>query len=70
MSTLVLGFGAAVIASVTGNLGVFVLSEAMILSGGGDFIIILKMLLSKTSHHDVLYYDHPYECGIVAFERK
>lgn len=29
-----------------------------------------KMLLSQHPNNDVLYYDHPYECGIVAFERK
>lgn len=70
MPTLVLGFGSAVIAALTGNFWILVLSEAMIFSGGGDFFIILKMLLFKSANNDVLYYDHPYECGIVAFERK
>ena len=42
----------------------------MIFGGGGDFVIILKMLLYKHPNQEVLYYDHPYECGVVAFERK
>ncbi len=70
MPTLILGFGLAVIAAVIGNFGLLVLSEVMILSGGGDFFIILKMLLARHPNKDVLYYDHPYECGVVAFERK
>lgn len=69
MPTLVLGFGLAAIATAIGNFWFLVLSEIMLLSGGGDFFIILKILLFKHSKHDVLYYDHPYACGVVAFER-
>lgn len=69
MPTLVLGFGLAAIAAAIGNFWFLVLSEIMLLSGGGDFFIILKILLFKHSKHDVLYYDHPYACGVVAFER-
>lgn len=69
MPTLVLGFGLAAIAAAIGNFWFLVLSEIMLLSGGGDFFIILKILLFKHSNHDVLYYDHPYACGVVAFER-
>lgn len=70
MSTLVLGFGPAVIAAIIGNFWLLLLSELMILSGGGDFFIILKILLYRQPNNDVLYYDHPYECGVVAFEKK
>ena len=41
----------------------------MIFSGGGDGLIILKLLLHRTKGKTVVYYDHPYECGVVAFER-
>lgn len=70
MPTLIVGFLPAIISAVIGNFWLFVLSEFMILGGGGDFLIILKMLFYRPKTNDVLYYDHPYECGIVAFERK
>lgn len=70
MPTLVLGFVPAIIAAVTGNFWLLALSAIMLLSGGGDFCIILKMLLHRHPHTEVLYYDHPYECGVVAFEKK
>lgn len=70
MPTLILGFGLSGIAVSTGNFGLFALSEVMIFCGGGDFLIILKVLLHKCRGREVLYYDHPYECGVVAFEKE
>lgn len=69
MPTLILGFGSAVIAAVLGNIWLLALSVIMIFAGGGDFFIILKMLLYRSQNKEVLYYDHPYECGLVAFEK-
>lgn len=70
MPTLILGFGLAGIAASIGSYGLFALSEIMIFGGGGDFLIILKLLLYRCRNREVLYYDHPYECGVVAFEKK
>ena len=47
----------------------FFLSEFMILSGGGDFLITLKILLYRTNKKKSVYCDHPYECGFVVFEK-
>lgn len=69
MPTLILGFGLAVIATDLNHFLLFVLSELMVISGGGDFFIILKMLLYRSKKKEVVYYDHPYECGVVAFEK-
>lgn len=69
MPTLVLGGGTAVIAVVTGQFLLFFLAELMIFSGGGDFLIILKILLYRSSGKDTVFYDHPYECGVVVFEK-
>lgn len=69
MPTLVLGGGVGVVAVVTGQLMLFLLSELMILSGGGDFLIILKILLYRSGKKETVYYDHPYECGVVVFEK-
>ena len=41
----------------------------MIFGGGGDFAIILKMLLHRQRGKEAVYYDHPYECGVVVFEK-
>ena len=69
MPTLLLGFGMAVVATVTGQFLLFILSEIMILSGGGDFLIILKILLYRSGKKEKVYCDHPYECGVVVFEK-
>lgn len=69
MPTLVLGIGLTVAAALTGIFWVFILAIAMIFGGGGDFAIILKMLLHRQQGRDAVYYDHPYECGVVVFEK-
>lgn len=69
MPTLVLGGGVAVVAVMANQLLLFFLAEVMILSGGGDFLITLKILLYRTDKKESVYCDHPYECGFVVFEK-
>ena len=69
MPTLVLGIGLTTAAALTGSFSVFILAIAMIFSGGGDFTIILKILLHRQRGKEAVYYDHPYECGVVVFEK-
>lgn len=69
MPTLVLGVGTAVISVATGQLLLFFIAELMLFSGGGDFLIILKILLYHSDRKETVYYDHPYECGVVVFEK-
>jgi len=69
MPTLVLGIGLTAAAALTGIFWVFILAIAMIFGGGGDFAIILKMLLHRQRGKEAVYYDHPYECGVVVFEK-
>ena len=69
MPTLVLGGGGAVAAVMTNQLLLFFLAEYMILSGGGDFQIILKGMFYHTDKKEIVYCDHPYECGFVVFEK-
>ena len=68
MPTLVLGFGLGAAAVLTGVDLLLYLSVLMILGGGGDFCIILKLLACRPKGETV-YCDHPYELGLVAFER-
>ena len=69
MPTLVLGGGVAVVAVMANQLLLFFLAEYMILSGGGDFLIILKSMLYHADKQESVYCDHPYECGFVVFEK-
>lgn len=69
MPTLVLGIGLTAAAARVGIFWVFILALAMIFGGGGDFAIILKMLLHRQRGKEAVYYDHPYECGVVVFEK-
>lgn len=68
MPTLILGFGLGIVAVYTGVSLLLYLAVLMILGGGGDFCIILK-LLAYRPQGEVVYCDHPYEVGLVAFER-
>ena len=69
MPTLILGFGLAVVSIFFKQSVLFILSQLMILAGGGDFLIVLKMLFYRCKSREVLYYDHPYELGVVVFEK-
>lgn len=69
MPTLVIGTGLTAIGTALGSWVVEALALIMIFGGGGDFIIIMKMLTYKSGGGETLFYDHPYECGVVAFER-
>ena len=67
MPTLVLGGGGAVAAVMTNQLLLFFAAECMIFSGGGDFQIILRTILSDK--RESVYCSHPYECSLIAFEK-
>lgn len=54
-------------AVMTNQLLLFLAAEYMILSGGGDFQLILRSIL--TDKRESVYCDHPYECGFVVFEK-
>lgn len=69
MPTIILGFIPAVISICISSYLLFFLSMIMIFSGGGDFFIILKILMHNRRYKDAVYYDHPYECGVVVFEK-
>ena len=69
MPTLVLGTGLLAAACIFDSLFWFALAEFLILGGGGDFLIFFKMLFYRVKGKETLYYDHPYECGVVVFEK-
>ena len=67
--TVVLGLLPVLAAYATGSLVWFGIGALMILGGGGDMAIALKLLRFRPDGDEVLFLDHPYECGLVAFER-
>lgn len=67
MPTLLLGVLPALVSIATGSLPLFLTGALMILGGGGDLTIILKLLRFKSPGPETIYLDHPCECGLVAF---
>lgn len=67
--TVVLGLLPVLVAYATGSAGWLAVGLFMILGGGGDLAIVLKMLRFKPHGREVRFLDHPYECGLVAFVR-
>ena len=47
----------------------FWLSALMILAAGGDLTILWKLFRFPRSKGEVRFLDHPYEVGLVIFER-
>lgn len=69
MPTIVLGFIPAIASIISGSLFVFAVAELMIMSGGGEFLIIAKALMYRRQSRDTLFRDHPYEAGLVVFDK-
>lgn len=69
MPTVVLGIIPGIVAIFIGNAGIWLLAMVMIVGGGGDMACVVKVLMYRSTKKDKLYIDHPYELGIVAFER-
>ena len=70
MPCLLLGLVPCVAAVFSGQ--VFMLAFGLIMIGGagGDLTIMLKMLTFKENKREVLYLDHPTECGFIALTRE
>lgn len=69
MPTLVLGIFPSVIAIFTGSMFWLLIGCVMVVAGGGDLTIVLKLLWYRSEGKDVVYIDHPYQAGVIAFER-
>jgi len=67
MPTIVLGILPSVVALLTGSAVLLLIGAVMILSGGGDLTIALHLLCFRARGKEVLYLDHPYQVGLVAF---
>lgn len=69
MPTIVLGFLPGIVACIIASTPLFYMACMLILGGGGDLMVIAKILKYKSQATEKLYYDHPYKVGLVVFER-
>ena len=71
MPCIVLGILPAAIGILLGSHLLFWIGIVMILSAGGDIMIVMKVLAykSQSSSEEILIYDHPTQAGSVVFER-
>ena len=69
MPLIALGIIPTAIAIACGSLFWLIIGLVMILSAGGDVLIVLKLLRYKTDAQEILIYDHPTKGGSIVFER-
>lgn len=70
MPTIFVGFLPAVFAILYHNPTLLFISMIMVAGGGCDAIIAAKLLMYRPKSIESMYMDHPYECGMVVFEKK
>ena len=69
MPTIVVGLLPAAIAIAMNDLGWFVIALLMVIGGGGDMLIILKLITFRQQGKETLFCDHPTLPGLVAYVR-
>ncbi len=69
MPTLVLGIVTSVLSAFCGVPILFYLGSLLIIGGGGDMTIALKILGHRSNAKESVFLDHPCECGVVVFEK-
>lgn len=67
MPGLITGLIPMYVSLFTGDFWLFLLAAVMTIGAGGDFYIIIKILLYKNQHQEQVIIDHPTECGMVVF---
>lgn len=70
MPLIVLGILPTVISIFTGSLLWLNVGLIMIVSAGGDILIVLEILRYRTNASEIRYYDHPTQAGGVIFEKQ
>ena len=69
MPLIVLGIIPTVLGILFGSMFWTVIGLVMVLSAGGDILIVLKLLLWKSTAAEKRFVDHPTQAGLVVFER-
>ncbi|MBQ2283141.1 MAG: DUF3267 domain-containing protein [Agathobacter sp.] len=69
MPTILLGILPSVISVYAGSGLLLYIGIIMIIAGGGDMLVSLKLLFHRSAGREAIYVDHPYLCGLISFER-
>lgn len=69
MPLIVLGIIPTALGILFGSMFWTVIGLVMVLSAGGDILIVLKLLLWKSAAAEKRFLDHPTQAGLVVFER-
>ena len=69
MPLVLLGIIPTVIAYITSSFVLLLIGLTMILSAGGDIMLVLKLLSFQTDAKESMIYDHPTEAGCIVFTR-
>ncbi len=69
MPLIIVGIGLTTLSFVLGNFLLFLTGIVMIFGTSGDVLIALLILKNKPVKRNVLYCDHPIECGVVMYEK-
>lgn len=69
MPTIVLGVIPIIISWCSGSGWWLYLGCLMVIGGGGDMEIVRQLLSYHSDKQEKICLDHPYECGVVVFER-
>ena len=69
MPLLILGIIPTAVAVIIGSATLLYIGIIMILSAGGDVMIVIKLLRYKSEAEEILIYDHPTQAGSVVFEK-
>lgn len=70
MPSIVLGILPGIVAAVIGSVGTLYMGCLLLVGGGADIMIAIKILLHKSKTKDTLYFDHPYKVGTIVFEKE
>ncbi len=69
MPLIVLGLLPTVLGILCGSMFWTIIGLVMVLSAGGDILIVLKLLLWRSNAAEKRFLDHPTQAGLVVFER-
>ena len=69
MPCITLGIIPSIVAVAIKSMPLLIYGLLMILAAGGDLLICYLIIKNKTKKKDVIYLDHPTECGVLRFEK-
>ena len=69
MPFFVLGVCVSILGIVFGSLTLLISGSFQIMCAGGDLLVAYLTIWNRSKKKDVLYHDHPTQCGVVMFDK-